>query len=369
MRIFDTFMFDGELILLRHRLAELHDLVDFFVLVEADRTYTNQVKSLVFAAHRSEFQWAAPKLRPVALANLGGAALSPRERAALQRNAVCFALRDAAPDDVVLLLDVDEIPSRAFLLRLRGNAIDLPCRLEMTRHYAFLNVIAPASPCCPTSDPSRSNQALRAAHPGIWDRLGQPWLGYSGVAVRYGEFAGNHGQSVGAGAFSLRFGSGITAIAPRAGRHLCAVDPSSSIGRKLPRAFHTEHASRRSMSEEHLGRCRRYGVHHLGWWCSEIPAGPLPQELARLATAHPELVRDRSFGPRLLRQIICAWGWLRLSHKLSDELVSLIDRRFSVSMCILGVPLLLLQLARSRFGCLPRPGKRQQSMRATVRGS
>jgi beta-1,4-mannosyl-glycoprotein beta-1,4-N-acetylglucosaminyltransferase len=359
MRIFDTFMFDGELTLLRHRLTELYDLVDFFILVEARRTYTNRIKPLTFATHRDEFQWAAPKLRAVALDSLGGPALSAHQRAALQRNCVQLALRDAAPEDIVLLLDADEIPSRGLLLRLRRGVLDLPCRLQMTRHHTYLNVLAPASPCCPASDPRLSMQALRGAHPGRWNHLQPRWFGHSGVAVRYGELDDDHGSGSGQCAFALRFGSDIVAVAPEAGRHLCAVDPSAKLARKLLRVFHVEHATRRAISEDHLARCRRYGIHHLGWWCSEMPYGALPADLARLAHMHPGMTLRHPPGPRFVRQIVCAWAWLRLSQLLPDRLVSAIDRRFLASMCVLGLPLLLVQLMRSRIRRLALPAAGQ----------
>ena len=52
MRIFDTFPFDGELDLLTHHLAEVHHLVDVFVIVEAGQTYQGEAKPCTFAAHR-----------------------------------------------------------------------------------------------------------------------------------------------------------------------------------------------------------------------------------------------------------------------------------------------------------------------------
>ena len=52
MRIFDTFLFDGELSLLAHRLAETSDLVDVYVLVEAGETFRGEAKRLAFAEAR-----------------------------------------------------------------------------------------------------------------------------------------------------------------------------------------------------------------------------------------------------------------------------------------------------------------------------
>jgi Glycosyltransferase family 17 len=348
MRIFDTFMFDGELALLQHRLTESYDLVDYFVLVEARRTYSDRPKPLVFAAHRAEFHWAASKLRVVTLDSLGGPGLSSRKRASLQRNAVLLALRDALASDVVLLLDADEIPSRELLLRLRAGSVTLPCRLAMTRHHEFMDVLAPASPCCPSVDAKLSLTPIRGPRPGKWSELGTTWFGHSGVAVNYSEISGDPEHSIdGRSAFYLRFGPYIHNISEAAGRHLCAVDPGAGLARKLPRAFHTEHATERAMCAAHLARCHRWGVHQRGWWYCEAPDGPLPDDLARLAAKHPGLTRSPSFQPMLLRRLVCTWSWLRMWNRLPDGMVNQIDRRFPVWMLVLGVPLLMLAMLRT----------------------
>jgi len=44
MKIFDCFLFFNELELLELRLMTLHDVVDYFVLVEANKTFTDKPK-------------------------------------------------------------------------------------------------------------------------------------------------------------------------------------------------------------------------------------------------------------------------------------------------------------------------------------
>lgn len=55
MRVFDCFPFFNELDLLELRMRMLDDVVDYFVLAEADRTYSNQPKPLIFAENRDRF--------------------------------------------------------------------------------------------------------------------------------------------------------------------------------------------------------------------------------------------------------------------------------------------------------------------------
>jgi hypothetical protein len=182
VRIFDTFPFDGELDLLEYRLRETFDLVDHFILVEAGETYRGTPKTFTFAENEERFGWARAKIRHVRLAGLGSRTATARERAAVQRNAVRLALADAEPDDVVLLLDVDEVPSRSLLERLRIDGLDRPRRLAMTRHYGFVDTLGPRSPCCPdAADPFPA--AAGWSRPGAWDRLESFWHGQSGVAA------------------------------------------------------------------------------------------------------------------------------------------------------------------------------------------
>jgi beta-1,4-mannosyl-glycoprotein beta-1,4-N-acetylglucosaminyltransferase len=347
MRIFDTFLFDGELGLLQHRLEETYELVDYFVLVEATRTYRNQPKPLVFAEHRRQFAWAATKIRSVALDGLGGPGLTPREHAAIQRNAILLGLRDAVADDIVLILDADEIPSRELLQQLRSQGLEAPSRLAMTRHYEFLNVLAPASPCCPRAGAAFPME-LGLLRPGDWNCLDKRWYGHSGVAVHFRDLSGDQRQGIaGAAAYSLRFGSSITAVIAKAGRHLTGVDCAARLERKLGRVFHEEYADDRGMSILHLLRCRRHGLHHRGWWYAEIPQGELPDDLERLAARQPHMVRTDAVPHMILRRTARTWAWLRVRGSLPDAVVLSIDRHFSVLWPVLAVPLLLADVLRA----------------------
>ena len=48
MKIIDTFVFYNELDMLNLRLHELNEEVDFFILVEANKTYANNIKPFFF---------------------------------------------------------------------------------------------------------------------------------------------------------------------------------------------------------------------------------------------------------------------------------------------------------------------------------
>jgi len=203
VRIYDTFLFDGELDLLDHRLRQNLDATDVFVLIEAAETYRGRAKPLVFAENRERFAWAAHKIRAIQLNSLGTQQASARARAEVQRNVLLMALQDAHERDVILILDADEIPSLTVLEALRTHGLTKPCRLEMTRHYQRLNLLAPASTCC--VDPNQPF-AFAAGHPRpeSWNP-GALWSGRSGVAAPFDSLKGSDGMTP----FRLRFGGEI----------------------------------------------------------------------------------------------------------------------------------------------------------------
>ena len=346
MRIFDTLMLDSELDLLEHRLRETFDLVDVFVLIEAAETFRGEKKSLVFRENWERFSWAAPKIRHIALDSLGAAGTLPWSREALQRNALMLGLRDAQQDDIILILDADEIVSRPLLERLRSQGLDRPHRLSMTRHYEYLDMVAPASGCCPAQDAPFPFH-LNRRRPPPWDRLDDQWCARSAVAVRFVDLCGEPDRALPArSAYDLRRLLHFAPSFPEAGRHFVSTDPAARMEKKLPRVSHEELADERSLSSEHLRRVRHYGVHHHGWWYAEIPGGTLPPDLARLAQRCPGAKRERPLPGRPMRLLARTWAWLRFWPRLGQGLVVTIDRNFERLLPVLALPLLAAELSR-----------------------
>lgn len=141
-RVFDSFIFYNELELLEIRLNELADVVDRFVLVEADRTFTFKPKPLHFKEHEAEFDSFAHLISafncPLPAEPPGAADDYKRgwNREHIQRACVHDALAQLAadarprPTDIVLLSDVDEVPRREPILALKACAVD-PAELEL----------------------------------------------------------------------------------------------------------------------------------------------------------------------------------------------------------------------------------------------
>jgi beta-1,4-mannosyl-glycoprotein beta-1,4-N-acetylglucosaminyltransferase len=344
-QIIDAFLFDGELALLAHRFAETFDLVDTYIIVEAGETFRGNPKPLTFATHRGQFNQYSSKIRHVALPRLAvEACTDPWERERFQRNAVLFALPKLRGDDVLLLLDADEIPSRGILQRLRADGLDRPRRLLMTRHYQYADLLGPRSPCCPApSEPFAS--ALGRKRPQHWDRLDIAWFSRSGVALPLSALSGST-PSLQLAPFEIRRSTPRAGALPEAGRHLCFVDPSSQPSRKLERVAHAELAGARDQSEQHLALCTRYAVHHRGWWFAERPGGTLPPDLARLIERHPQIPCGARLAPSPLRRIVRSWARIRSCVAVPAALVASVDRNFWLCAPVLVPVMLTIELVR-----------------------
>ena len=126
MKIFDCFSYWDEDFLLDLRLNILNDYVDFFVIVEGNKTWQNNPKKLKFDI--SKFQKFKDKIIYIVLENQPSSLLEIKEsdnskvkinkildnaliRENFQRN-FCFQEINKFPgDDLIIINDLDEIPN------------------------------------------------------------------------------------------------------------------------------------------------------------------------------------------------------------------------------------------------------------------
>ena len=251
-----------------------------------------------------------------------------------------MALDDATDQDIVLLLDADEVPSLEALTYLRARGLAEPHRMEMTRHYQWLNQLAPASTCCiDQGQPFPFAVGHQKLHG--WNS-GPTWSGRSGVALPLSYLKGTETLSP----FQWRFYSRIDKVLHDAGRHLTAVDPAAYLPQKMGRVFHAEWATDRGMYPAHLARCQHHAVHHRGWWYAEIASGELPHDLATLASTHPRLMRTDTLPKMWRRRCVRTWAWLRQYPIWSDRMVERIDDHFDHLLPWLAPVFLLLDGSR-----------------------
>jgi len=108
-RLFDCFCFFNEVDLLRLRLETLDSVVDTFVIVESCWEHSGRPKPYVFdPAAFSQFRH---KIRYIQDTDCPGGKHDPWRNENHQRNQIIHGLSGAAPEDLVLVSDLDEIPN------------------------------------------------------------------------------------------------------------------------------------------------------------------------------------------------------------------------------------------------------------------
>ncbi len=131
-KIYDCCLYFNEEQLLSLRFETLDKIVDTFVVAEATHTFSGKPKALHFnPAHFGRF---AAKIIHIVVDDMPIKSANAWANEAHQRNALLRGLGDAAPNDRVIISDVDEIPRPEAVLRYR------PWYLYGTfvqRHYSY----------------------------------------------------------------------------------------------------------------------------------------------------------------------------------------------------------------------------------------
>ena len=136
MKIFDCFTFFNELEILELRLASLYDVVDKFVIVEADKTHANISKPFNFYNHILDYKKYLPKIHyimdtsVVEYKGVGDWSIENN-----QRNTIMKGLDEAEPDDLIMISDVDEIPNPTIINRIRKSFTDKNEHVDFIAFY------------------------------------------------------------------------------------------------------------------------------------------------------------------------------------------------------------------------------------------
>lgn len=127
MKVYDCFTFYNEFELLELRLKSLWDVVDYFVIVEANRKFNGQSKVLNLLNNKENFQDFFPKIRYITtdLSKVPFKGTGDWAIEYAQRNAIMRGLDDAEPDDFIFISDLDEIPAPDIFQRLNENRVEL----------------------------------------------------------------------------------------------------------------------------------------------------------------------------------------------------------------------------------------------------
>jgi len=112
MKIYDCFTFFNELELLDLRLMTLNDIVDKFVLVEANKTHTGKPKEFVFEQNKYRFENYIDKIIYIKVDDLPDYSIDNVWIAEnFQRNCIERGLSSAKTGDKIIISDLDEIPN------------------------------------------------------------------------------------------------------------------------------------------------------------------------------------------------------------------------------------------------------------------
>jgi beta-1,4-mannosyl-glycoprotein beta-1,4-N-acetylglucosaminyltransferase len=137
--IYDCFIFFNELDLLEIRLNVLNDVVDKFVIVEATKTHSGKSKPLFFNENKERFKDFQHKIIHVIVDDY-----PPFVTAWTfenhQRNGILRGLKDARPEDVILISDLDEIPNPQ-VVKLHAQNLKEIKLLIQKMHYYYLNYL------------------------------------------------------------------------------------------------------------------------------------------------------------------------------------------------------------------------------------
>lgn len=107
MKIYDCFSYLDEDLLLNLRLNILNSYVDYFVIIEGNKTWQNNPKKLNFDIKKfKEFE---KKIIYIPVTDLPSGD-NPYKRENFQRNAISRGLIDSNDEDLIIISDLDEIP-------------------------------------------------------------------------------------------------------------------------------------------------------------------------------------------------------------------------------------------------------------------
>lgn len=135
-KVYDCFSFFNEIEILKIRLEELYDTVDYFVLVESSKTHSGTSKPLYFKENEKLFDKYSKKIIYKCIDLPDNVDSWAREN--IQRDSMWEILKDKClDDDVVVFSDVDEIVSHNAIKAYESRQ-DICC-IEQVLYCHFLN--------------------------------------------------------------------------------------------------------------------------------------------------------------------------------------------------------------------------------------
>lgn len=218
LKVIDGFVFYNEFEILEFRLHELNNIVDYFVLVEANKTFSGDDKPLFFNENKERFKPFLDKIIHVVVDDLPETD-DPWVREKFQRAAIKRGLDklDLSPNDIFILSDCDEIPDVETIKKYRDENIQGVHALEQDLYYYNLN--------CRFSDVK--------------------W--YHSKIMRYADTLNYHNID------SIRLT--VQPVLPRGGWHFTYFGDIDFIINKIKKSAHQEYNTEYYTSQEFIKNC------------------------------------------------------------------------------------------------------------------
>lgn len=268
-KVLDVFLFTHEFDMLELRLRTLWPVVDKFLMMEGDHNFANQPKAMRFEEQKDRFAWAEDKMIHIQHTGkfndyvydeskpfpYGGGELfvEHQHRQALYEYAK--SAPEFEPDDILLISDVDEIPSVEIIENLRQGA-DFPSPLLMHQDFYYYN---------------------------IKGHRGKRWHGT--MAMRFGHDLGDIGA-----ARSKR--DRMKFVNKNCGWHLAHFYDADGIAEKLKHSSHQHYNTPDFNDAEYLKDCIKTGKNYLGKPDGDLPPEPLPDYLLKEMARFPFMLGE-----------------------------------------------------------------------------
>jgi len=133
MKIIDCFTFYNEIDLLYYRLSILYEHVDYFIIVEANQTFSGKEKSLYYLNNIHLFEKFKDKIihivvnLPFKYPNIDYHKNEQWINEKYQRNSINNGIKKLSlnNDDLIIISDLDEIPNPNILIQIKDNKIKI----------------------------------------------------------------------------------------------------------------------------------------------------------------------------------------------------------------------------------------------------
>lgn len=137
VKIIDAFIFYNELKMLKFRLTELYDVVDYFIIVESTSTFIGKEKELYYEKNKDDFSKFKDKIIHIIVNDM------PNDKNAWnneyhQRRCIDRGINklNLNNNDIIIITDCDEIPNPKILNYIKNNDINFDlCKLQMELYY------------------------------------------------------------------------------------------------------------------------------------------------------------------------------------------------------------------------------------------